>query len=113
MFNNSASSPQLQFTVATRWTMIGVCLCCSRIRQREMFCFHGVSVSPGFFYKPHTCIQTPSQYFNMLSHFLNVTRRGYDSGGKAAAGSFLGEDIIYYLCTSSLCVQLFLLPGLN
>lgn len=30
--------------------MTGVYLCCSPIRQIEMFCFHGVLVSPGVFH---------------------------------------------------------------
>lgn len=37
-------------TVAMKWTMTGVCLCCSLIRLTEMFCFHGVLVSTGSFH---------------------------------------------------------------
>lgn len=64
-------------------------------------------------YYPRTYIIHLKVLLHGLTHTvcIYVTRWGYDSGGKAAAGSFLGKEIIIcYPCTQSQCVQLFLQP---
>lgn len=48
---NTSSLPlQHLCTADMKWMMDGASLCCSPIRQTEMFCFHGVLVSSRSFH---------------------------------------------------------------
>lgn len=74
--NTSSLSLQHLCTADMKWMMDGACLCCSPIRQTEMFCFHGLSVRCFFHCYRRQMAPQASMFTLPLSPGEDMTQEG-------------------------------------